>query len=215
MKVFLALALFAVQANVSSGQSTEPAPRDAGPQTKQCLCAFRLGGSNPAGDAVAGTGILGAIGNASAEASRSRAANYFDGINKEVQQVYEAALKDSGVFQSANREKRIDSADEKPISSTDSAASNKLFECASAKSFWGVKAGWNKRVTVSTKWELAVPGGCKLKFETSVTSDETHGKFPGPTDPALKPAYLDLSKEDAKQFLPAFQKAAKKAGCGE
>jgi hypothetical protein len=191
----------------------EPVPRDSGSQTQQCLCAFRLDGSNPAGDATAGTGILGAIGNASAEASRSRAARYFDGIGKELQPVYESVLKDSGVFQSANREKPVDSADGKPISSTDSAAGNRLFECARAKSFWGVKAGWNKHVTVSTKWELTGPGGCKLKFETSVTSNETHGKFPGPTDPALKPAYLELSKEDARQFLPAFQKAAKKAGC--
>ena len=210
MKMFLTLTLFAVQVGISSGQSTEPVPRDAGPQKQLCLCAFRVDGTSKGGNAAGALGgLVGGVIAASAHHG------YYGDINQEVQHVYEAALKESGSFQYVNSEKLIDAEGGKPLSLTDTAAKNKLFACASAKPYWAARAGWNKQAAIWTKWEIAGPGGCKLKFKTSVASKETYGKFPNGADPKLKPAYLELSKEDAKQFLETFQRAMKRAGCGE
>jgi hypothetical protein len=208
MKTILTVTLFAVQAGISSGQSTEPASRGPAPPAQLSLCEFRLDGTTSAG--TVGTFVGGAVGGAiAASASHS----YYDDAGKEVRPIYEAALKESGLFEYVGSEKLNHSEGTEALSLAGTAAENKLFACASSKPFWGVKVGWNKRVTIMTKWQVAGLGRCNLKFTTSVTSQGTYGKFPGGSDPKLKPAYLELSKEDARQFSEAFEKAATKAGC--
>jgi hypothetical protein len=204
------LAAKAEPVQVTLGQSAEPAPRGAGPQKQLCLCAFRLDGTSKAGNIG---GVIGGVGGAVAGSSHTH--SYYGDINKEVQHVYETALRESGSFQYVDSEKLIGSEGGKPLSLADTAAKNKLFACASAKPYWSARVGWDKQVAIFTKWEIAGPGGCKLKFKTSVASEETYGKFPNGADPKLKPVYLKLSKEDAKQFPEAFQRAMEKAGCGQ
>jgi hypothetical protein len=209
MKTILTLTLLAAQAGVSYGQSGEAVARDAGTQKPMCLCAFQLAGTSKKG--VAG-GMVGGLAGA-AIAGRT---SYFGDISKEVQQVYEAAFKESGAFPYAGSDKLVVAGDVKNLALSDTAEKNKLLACARAKPYWAARPGWNKKIAIFTKWEIAGPGGCKLKFNTSVASQDTHGKFPNGADPKMKAVYLELSKEDAKQFVQAFQNAkAKKSACGQ
>jgi hypothetical protein len=48
---------------------------------------------------------------------------------------------------------------------------------------------------------------------TQVGSKDTYGKFPDGSDPKLKPFYLEMTKEDARQFLEALPRSMMKAGC--
>jgi hypothetical protein len=95
----------------------------------------------------------------------------------------------------------------------DTARQNGLFACVSAGSFWGVRPGWNKKVVIRTTWVVVGAGGCKAKIVTQTISKDTYGKFPDGSDPKLKPVYLELAKEDARQFLESLPKSMEKAGC--
>ncbi len=194
----------------AAGPSATTAPSGAAQQQQISLCEFLVNGTTKAGNAGAfiGGGIGGAV-------AASGVHSYYGEINKEVQHIYETALKASGLFQYTDREKLIGTEGEKPLPLADTAAKNKLFACVSAKPFWNNRMGFNKQLNISTNWKIEGSGGCKVKFSTDVASKETYGKGPNGADPALKPVYLELSKEDAEQFLAAYEKAMKKAGCGE
>jgi hypothetical protein len=173
------------------------------------LCKFQLWGPETAfvvgGGIIAGLSVIGQM----------NAANYYGSISKEVKQSYKTAIEDDSRYQVVDGENLVDSENEKHLSLADIAQRNNLFACVRAKPQWAAKVGWDKKLTIQTKWEVESPDGCKVKFNTSVASVETYGKFPHGTEPKLKSAYLELSKEDAEQFLAAYGKAMKKAGCGE
>jgi hypothetical protein len=186
-----------------------PISRDTRPKKQLSLCKFQLWGPEtafvPTGGAMAGLSVVGQM----------NAANYYMSISKEVKQNYKTAIEEDSRYQVVDGEKLVDSEDEKHLSLTEIAQKNNLFACVSAKPQWAVKVGWEKKLAIQTKWEVESPGGCNFKFNTSVTSVETYGKFPHGTEPKLKSAYLELSRDDAEQFLAAYGKAMKKAGCGE
>jgi hypothetical protein len=204
MRYFLAFALLASQAGYSWGQSNEPVPE---PAKRLGLCQFSLDGTSSRG--VVGGAVGGAIGGAIAGGP----APYFGQINKEVQGVYGTAFAESALFQKLSDVELVTFESGKIVSLTGTADKNKLAACVSAKSYWAAKVGWNKRLAIITKWEIIGRGKCKAKVTTSVASNETHGKFPGGTDPALKAPYLELAKDDAKQFLDALPMALRKAQC--
>ena len=184
-----------------------PISRDTQPKTQLSLCKFQLWGPEttftPSGMAIAGLSVAGEM----------NAANYYGSISKEVKQYYKTAIEEDSRYQVVDGEKLVDSEDEKHLSLADIAQRNNLFACVSAKPQWAAKVGWNKKLVIQTKWEVESPGGCKVKFNTSVASVETYGKFPHGTEPKLKSAYLGLSKEDARQFIDELQKEMKRAGC--
>jgi hypothetical protein len=184
-----------------------PIVRDTRPRMQLSFCKFQLWGPETtftaSGMAIAGLSVAGEM----------NAANYYGSISNEVKQYYKTAIEEDSRYQIVDGEKLVDSEDGKHLSLADMAQRNNLFACVSAKPQWAVKVGWDKKLAIQTKWEVESPGGCKVKFNTSVASFETYGKFPHGTDPKLKSAYLGLSKEDARQFIDELQKAMKKAGC--
>ncbi len=107
----------------------------------------------------------------------------------------------------------VDSATGKHLSLAEMAERNHLFACVSASPTWVDKMGWEKSLVITTKWEVETSGGCRVKFKTANASDQTYGKFPYGSNPQLQSAYLDLSAQDASQFLDALQKEMRKAGC--
>jgi hypothetical protein len=197
----------------AAGPGATTASSSAASQKQISLCEFQVNGSTKAGNAGAALGPISPI--AGAVVAANGTLSYYPSINKEVQHIYETALKASGLFQYTDREKLIGREGDTPLPLADTAAKNKLFACVSAKPFWNNRMGFNKQLNITTKWEIEGPGGCKVKFSSNVATKETYGKFPNGADPALKSAYLELSKEDAEQFLAAYEKAMKKAGCGE
>ncbi|MGD0546299.1 MAG: hypothetical protein ABR991_00540, partial [Terracidiphilus sp.] len=68
---------------------------------------------------------------------------------------------------------------------------------------------------ITTKWEVESSAGCRVKFQTSVSSEQTYGKFPYGSDPKLQSAYLNLSAQDARQFITQLQKEMNKASCAK
>jgi hypothetical protein len=206
MKINLTLTLLALQAGYSWGQNAETAPVT---QTDKqiCLCRFELGGTSKRG--MAGGLAGGAVGGAIA----GKPTSYYSDAGKEAQQIYETTLTQSGVFQPFKNDHSGAPDSGKTVSLTDTAAKNGLYACVRGKSYWAARMGWNKQAAVVTKWELAGAGKCKFKMTTTATSKETHGKFPNGADPALKPVYLELVREDARQLLETLPKAMKKAHC--
>jgi len=209
MRRFLSLTLLALPVGYCWGQNPEPSPRDAGAEKKLCLCTFHVSGTSKRGN------IGGFVGGIAGGAIASSTGSYYDSIRAEVQKVYETALAESGVFQQPGDGKLIAMENGKDVSLADAATKNKLKACVSAKTYWAARMGWNKRAAVATKWEVVGAGKCKFKVSTTASSDETHGMFPNGADPALKPVYLALAKDDVKQFLEALPKAMTKAGCAE
>lgn len=182
-----------------------PAPA-AGPQIRLSLCEFEVNGTSASGNNGAMIGGL-----AGAAVAGSHRHTYFDDINQEVQHAYEAVFMESGSIQYVKSEKPDDATGATPPVSTDAAAKNKPYACVRANPYWAARMGFNKDLTIMTKWEVTNPNGCKLKFKTSVTSSQTYGKFPTGANPTLKSGYLGLSRDDAREFLSAM----KKSGCGE
>jgi hypothetical protein len=187
-----------------------PPTTAARPQIRLSLCEFEVNGTTASGNngAIIG-GLAGAV-----IAGSHRHAYYVD-INQEVQHAYETAFMESGSIQYVKSEKPADSAGGTPPVSTDTAVKNQPYACVSANPYWAAKMGFNKQIAIITTWKVENPNGCKLKFKTDVSSKQTYGKFPTGANPVLKSAYLELSKDDAREFLVAYRGAMKKAGCGE
>ena len=207
MKLFLSITLCALPLGYCWGQNPEPGSNAPGVEKKLCLCTFHLSGTSKRGNVGSFVGgITGAViaGNASA---------YYDSISLEVQKIYETALAESGIFAQSGAGKLAPKEDGKALA--DTAVKNKFTACVSAKIFWAARMGWNKRAAVATKWEGVGAGKCKFKVSTMASSEETHGMFPNGADPALKPVYLALARDDVKQFLEALPKAMSKAGCAQ
>lgn len=218
MKTFLTLALLSMQVGISWGQGTEQAGPSLGSDKKLCLCSFRLGGTDKeANTAAALGGLFAASSVRGVERRASELGSAQAGSNpvfqEEAQQSYEAMFKEATTFLYMSSDKLIAKQDGKPLSLADTTARNGLFACVSAGSIWGIRPGWNKKVAIRTTWVVVGASGCKAKIVTEVVSKETYGKFPDGSDPKLKPVYLELTKEDARQFLEALPKSLKKAGC--
>jgi hypothetical protein len=190
----------------AAGSGTVPVPPNAEPQIRLSLCEFEVNGTTASGNNGAMIGGL-----AGAAIAGSHRHEYFADINQEVQHVYESAIMQSGSIQYVKSEKPADSAGGTPPVSADSAAQNQPYVCANANPYWGTKMGFNKELSIMTTWRVEYPNGCKLKFKTSVSTRQTYGKFPTGANPALKSAYLELSREDAREFVLTM----KKAGCVE
>jgi hypothetical protein len=188
--------------------ATVPAPCSPAPTMQLSLCEFHVDGTSKSGNTGAFVGGL-----AGAAIAASGTHTYYHDINDAVKHVYETAIEKSCRFQVVNGETQADSEGGKHLSLAEIARKNNLSACVSAKPYWAAKVGWDKEVAIYTKWEVESSTGCKVKFKTSVSSDNTYGKFPNGADPTLQPVYLGLSKQDAGQFLEEFQRAIKKAGC--
>jgi hypothetical protein len=204
MGLALALAMGCLaqeQKAVTDGQPTAPAGvlQSAGtapqPANRMGICAFQLSGAG----FLAGT--------------ETAAGGYFDEIGEEVQGVYETLFAENPLFARPGDTKPVWQEDGDAAKVAEAIARNRLGACVSAMSTWGAKVGWNKRLVIATKWEVVGGGRCKFRVSTYAESQETHGKFPKGADPALKPAYLDVAKADARQFLKALPGAMEKARC--
>jgi hypothetical protein len=189
-------------------QKTEQAPSNPGPERKLCLCEFRLSVSFPN---VYGGGLLGGIASGVALANASK---YATEILPQVQSVYETALAGSASFQYISHDKLIPTEGRKVPPLAETAQKNQLL-CVSGKTLWATKRGFSGKLAVNTNWEIAGRAGCHFKMKTSVISEEKYGLGSYGSDVKLKPAYLDLAKEDAKQFRETLSEEMKKAGCTE
>ena len=184
------------------------------PPIKLGLCKFQVGGSSKAKNTEYIVGVLGGLGPALAvEAGNSTARRYYRSLDEEVQEIYRAAIEESGQYQALTREHLVDLEGGKDLSLADTASKNKLFACISAKPSWAAQDGKDKKATILTNWEVSLPNGCKAKFMTSVASDATYIKLPNGADPSLNQMYLELSKQDASKFLRDFPVVMKQAGC--
>lgn len=81
---------------------------------------------------------------------------------------------------------------------------NGLHACVAAKSSLLVLVGWNKKVSVSTVWELTGRSGWKMTIETEAISQESQGMFPDTADPKLRPVFVGLARESAAKFLASL-----------
>lgn len=208
------VAAVVAKTNAAAQPAMAPIPSSptiaAEPQIRLSLCEFEVNGTSASGSNGA---LIGGLAGA-AIAGAHRHAYYVD-INQEVQHIYETAFAESGAIQYVKSEKPADSAGGTPPVPADTAVKDQPYACVSANPYWAAKMGFNKQIAIMTTWKVENPNGCKLKFKTDVASKQTYGKFPTGANPALKSAYLELSKDDARGFLFAYRGAMRKAGCGE
>lgn len=187
--------------------ATVPAPCSPAPTMQLSLCEFELDGTN----ATMNNPSMGLIPRL---AAHSNNLPYFKRVGQDAQNIYERSIEESCRFEVVNSGKP-----------GDTAAKNPSLACVNAKPFW---SGNGKRShvlpAIYTRWEVEGPGGCKLKFKTTTVlsekdkSDELMANYqfgaPNGANPALQTVYLELTKQDAGQFLEEFQKEMDKAGCG-
>lgn len=179
--------------------------RNLTPESKISMCKYELiGGSNT-------SGLFGLLGTITDQIKNNSDRPYYEQLYMELIRIYVDTLKLSSAFQYCPAEKLITLQDGKPLSIDMIAKENNLFACVSAKSGLSVATGWNKKIVLTTWWEITGPSGWKLEIETEAVSKETHGVFPDVGDPSLKPVWIDLAKESSKQFQEKFYEMMKEA----
>lgn len=167
------------------------------------LCTFDLlAGSNTA----AITGLIGAIYDAN---KNNKDRPYYETLRDGLIEITDEVLKGSTLFQYIPAKKLRYEQTDKPQHLDTLARSNGLFVCLSAKSGLGICVGWNKKVNITTIWEVVTQSGYKVKIKTYSASQDTYGKFPDTGDPALKPVWIELQKENTGQFLEELEKTIK------
>jgi hypothetical protein len=126
---------------------------------------------------------------------------YLDFLRMELIKISEIVLTNNAVFEYVPVEKlKYEKSDE------DAALEyffqkNDLYGALSVKASLGVCFGLQKKVNMTTIWEITNSSGYKVKIKTYSKSKKTHGMFPDTEDPELEPVFLDLAKENAEQFL--------------
>jgi hypothetical protein len=171
---------------------------------KMGLCDFKLLAGS--GTAAVG-GLAGAIYDADKNA---KDAPYYGRLNAELKNISENILKGSEFFQYIPSEKLLNSQSDKPIPMDISAKNNDIFACFSAKESLGVAVGWQKKVCMTTVWEITTAAGYKVKIKSYSVSEDKQGMFPDVGDPKLEPVWLELAKENANQFLEKLSEIMKK-----
>ncbi len=198
--------------------ATVPAPRsETEPKLQLSFCKFSLNGTDSTGhvwlDVAPGTGVLPSLANAGGVTARDRAVKYFEQVTPEVRRSYEKEIGQSGRYQMVSSNGLVDSDHSKHLSLAQVAQRNHLYACVSVSPTWAAKMGWDKKLAITTTWEVESADGCRVKFKTSLSSQQTYGKFPYGSDPRLQSAYLDLSAQDARQFSNELQKEMRNRGC--
>jgi hypothetical protein len=177
--------------------------RVLGPDRTLSLCDFKLLGLQSNVGAV--FGVVGSIYDwQKAQEDRPYAAR----LTGDFVKVYEQALSGAGSFPYTPTAKlvRPQAPGNVPVSMDVLAHANRLHACVSATSTVGVLIGFNKKVQVTTQWELTGQSGWKIKIETHAKSKKGQGTFPDTADPKLGPVFLDLAEENADQFLAELAK---------
>jgi len=195
--LIMMITLLALPSGSAWGQNAEQSPPNPGAGKKLCLCEVRSRGTSAAGN-VGGL-IGGAAGGTIAGASAGD--TYSGEFQAEVQQVFEAALSQSKLFQYVARSTIVTKKSGKNLSLAQIAQENQLQWCVKASTFSGAAFGFKKKALFVAKWELVSPDGGKIKIDTTADSRETYGEFPNGADPMLKPVYLGLARENVQQFL--------------
>ena len=193
------------------------------PKLQLYFCQFHLSGTTGGDDRVDPTVVTdvvdvksGTVIQETIKLGSSRSEKYFEQITPEVMRSYEKEIDQSGRYKMVSSDDMAGSVhpgDGKHLLLAELAQSNHLYACLSVNPTWLNKMGWEKELAIRTTWEVVGPNGCRVKFQTSVSSEQTYGKFPYGSDPKLQSAYLDLSAQDARQLLGELQKEMRRAGC--
>ena len=201
---FLPLVLLASAAWASSGDET--ALRDLGPGKKLCICGFHLRGAARGEIPPAFLGVWGA------RKKEPNATPYSEELSADFLRVYEQVLVKAGAFELSPSDGLRAGKGQEARALDAAARDNGLFACVSADSVLGVAMGWQKRVNVITEWLLTGPSGWEIRIKTKAASEQAQGMFPDTTDPALKPVFLQLARESARQFLEQLGAMMKESG---
>jgi hypothetical protein len=162
-----------------------------------------LAGSNTA----AVSGVVGAVYDANKNA---KDAPYYAKLEIELKSIIENLLNSNDFFQYIPSAKLTFPQSEKAVQQDELAKNNDIYACITAKSSLGVAVGWQKKVCLTTVWEIVNVAGYKLKIKTYSVSEEKQGMFPDVGDPKLEPVWVELIKENTKQFLDKFSEQMKK-----
>ena len=190
--------------------------RDLGPDKTLGVCAFGLWGADAAKmqrAALGGAfgGIVGAI-----IASTGKAAHedspYSLEVMRDFRTIFEQAFAATGAFQVRPSERLVVGKDGKPLALGDAARANALFACVKAQSSLAATFGFQKKVRLTTLWQLAGASGWEVPIKTEVDSEDTQGMKPDTADPAMKPLLLQLARRTAAQFLEKLNALLVKAG---
>jgi formylglycine-generating enzyme required for sulfatase activity len=179
--------------------------RDLGPGKKISICDFRLRGAAGGGIPPAFLGLGGA-------AVKDKTSAYSQELSAEFLHIYEEALSQARAFQLSPCEGLVCAKNGNPLTLGEAARENGLFACVKVESILGVGLGFKKKVNVKTTWQITGPSGWMLEIETEAKPEDTQGTFPDTTDPRLKPVFLQLARESARQFLDKLGSMMKTAG---
>ena len=115
--------------------------------------------------------------------------------------LYEEALIGSGCFSYLPMEKMVLEQNNKPMITDEIIVENNLNACITVKTGMSAVTGWKKKVQVVSEWRVRGRDDWKVLIITKAISEKTYGMFPGPDNPELQPIFLELAKENVKQFL--------------
>lgn len=196
--IALPLVLLTVSAIPAAEQTAAQDVKREGNGKKMGLYTFDL----PFGDNVPSGGLLGGPFETAAYLVRvNDAMPYITKLRMKLIAASEDVLKGNDAFQYVPTEKLVFVQADKLMPLKLFIQTNDLYASLRVKTILGISIGWNKKVNMTTVWKLANSSGYEVTIKTSSKSQNAHGMSPAIEDPKLESVWLDLGKENARQFL--------------
>jgi hypothetical protein len=184
--------------------STQSQPPDG---KKISLCNFELDYSSNTSSVSA---ISPLAGSAYATARDSHDRPYFERLRDTLSQIIEAMLNEAMIFRYIQKEK-LQTVPPGTIVAPDVVAKNNdLFACLNAKSALACKMGWKKKIVIYTQWQIRCASKNKLKISTTAYSKDSKAVFVDISDPKYLPDWIEITKENTRQFLEKLTALMKK-----
>lgn len=70
--------------------------------------------------------------------------------------------------------------------------------------------GWKKKIVIYTQWQIRCSSKYKVKIATSAISKDAKAVFVDISDPKYLPDWIELARENTKQFLEKLSVLMKK-----
>jgi len=110
-------------------------------------------------------------------------------------------LNEAMIFRYFPKEKLQLNPSETPVQLDMVAKNNNLFACLSATAAIACKMGWKKKIVIYTQWQIRSSSNDKVKIATSSVSKDSKAVFVDISDPKYLPDWIELEKNNTRQFI--------------
>jgi len=193
----------------NSNQSQPPVGNQSQPTEgkKISLCGFYLDYSSNTSSVSAISPVAGAI-YATSRDSHDRP--YFERLKDTLSQIIESMLNEATIFRYIQNGKLQTVPSGTIVTPEVVAKNNDLFACLNVKSALACKMGWKKKLVTYTLWQIRCTSKYKVKISTTAYSQDRKAVFVDISDPKYLPDWIEMQKDNTRQFIEKLTALMKK-----